>query len=71
MLMALSATARESSGFSYRLNAELTGAFRGSNLVVWLTAPSQVQTNGPPVSTLVYALPKYVSMARTDLEHCE
>jgi len=50
---------------------ELTAAFRGSNVIVWLLAPSLTATQGAPASTVVYALPKYVGMARTDPRQCE
>jgi hypothetical protein len=50
---------------------ELTGAFRGSNLTVWLLAPSLTAANGAAASTVVYALPEYVEMARTDPRQCE
>jgi hypothetical protein len=49
---------------------ELTGAFYGENLVVWLIKPSE-GTEGTWMSHVIYALPKFLSMARTDLNRCQ
>jgi hypothetical protein len=49
---------------------ELTRAFYGDNVVVWLIKPSE-GTQGTWMSNVIYALPKFLSAARTDLNRCQ